>query len=290
MLAEIKELWRFRELLFSMVQRELKIRYKNSFLGFLWSLLNPLITVLVMTTIFKNVMQNDTPNLGAYILTAYLPYMFFQLCLMDSAQSILGNIQLIKKIYFPREILPLASIFSNLIHFLLALCVLFLYLITVYVMHPGKWPFHSGILLLPLLLFINFCLSTGLALLISAVNTFYEDVKYIVSVLLYLMLFVCPIMYFSENVYYSASNASNPWFYRIYNLNPVAVLSTAYRKAILDPQPVRIVDPKTLVAVEHPAIGMDWKYVAIAFGFSILVLVFGYSTFNRLKWKFVERP
>src|SRR5437762_12320126 len=103
MLSELKELWRFRELLFSMVQRELKIRYKNSFLGFLWSLLNPLLTVLVMTLVFKNVMQNQTPNLGAYILAAYLPYMFFQLCLMDSAQTIISNIQPKKKIYFPRE-------------------------------------------------------------------------------------------------------------------------------------------------------------------------------------------
>src|SRR5688500_158756 len=83
MLGELTELWRFRELLFTMVQRDLKIRYKNSALGFLWSLLNPLITVLVMTLVFKNYVGIETRNLSAYVLAAYLPFMFFQLCLMD---------------------------------------------------------------------------------------------------------------------------------------------------------------------------------------------------------------
>lgn len=290
MLDEVKELWKFRELLFSMVQRDLKIRYKNSFLGFLWSLLNPLMTVAVMTLVFEYIMGNNTPNFGAYVFAAYLPYMFFQLCLMDSSQTIISNIQLIRKIYFPREILPLASVISNFIHFVLGLCVLFVVLVGVYLFHPGKWPFHSGILLLPVLLFISLCLSAGFSLMISALNTFYEDVKYIVGVLLYMLLFTCPIMYFSEMVYYSGTNHDHPIFYRLYNMNPMAVLCTAYRKAILDPQPVTVVDRQTLLATKHPSIGMDWKYVAMAFGVSIFVLLIGYGIFNRLKWRFVERP
>jgi lipopolysaccharide transport system permease protein len=297
MLAEAKELWKFRELLYSMVQRDLKIRYKNSFLGFLWSLLNPLVTVATMTVVFQFILNNNTPNLGAYIFAAYLPYMFFQLCLLDSSQTILVNIQLIKKIYFPREILPLASAISNFIHFLLGLLVLFVFLIVVYIFFPGPnglrvWPFHSGILLLPLLLFMSFCLATGLSFLISAANTFYEDVKYIVAVILYLMFFICPVMYFSEQVYYSPHNASH-WFYRMYYMNPVATLCTAYRKAILDPQPVKVSthspSGQTIDAM-YPPIGMDWKYIAIAFVVSVSILLIGYRVFNRLKWKFVERP
>jgi len=289
MFAELKELWRFRELLFSMVQRDLKIRYKNSFLGFLWSLLNPLITVLTMTVVFKVIMGNKMPNLGAYIFAAYLPYMFFQLCLLDSSQTILLNIQLIKKIYFPREILPLASAISNFIHFLLGLLVLFLFLLVVYIGFPGPngvriWPFHSSIVVLPVLLFMSFCLATGFSFLISAANTFYEDVKYIVAVILYLMFFICPIMYFSEQVYYCDANKANPWLYRLYYLNPIATLCNAYRRSILAPQPV------PLKGITYPAIGMDWKYVAIAFVVSVGVLLIGYHVFNRLKWRFVERP
>src|SRR5688572_880007 len=127
MLGELKELWKFRELLVSMIQRELKIRYKNSFLGFFWSLINPLITVLVMTLVFKGIMANTTPNFSSYILAAYLPFMFFQLAVLDSAQSVLGALPLVRKIYFPREILPLSLIIGNFIHLLLALLVFFLY-------------------------------------------------------------------------------------------------------------------------------------------------------------------
>ncbi|HVT13076.1 MAG TPA: ABC transporter permease [Fimbriimonadaceae bacterium] len=289
MLSEVKELWRFRELLFSMVQRDLKIRYKNSFLGFLWSLLNPLVTVTTMTVVFKFIMENETPNLGSYIFAAFLPYMFFQLAIMDSAQTILANIQLIKKIYFPREILPLASAISNFIHFLMGLLVLFLFMIVVYVFFPSPtgqriWPFHAGIFILPLLFFMSFCLTVGFSFIVSAANAFYEDVKYIAAVLLYLLMFICPVMYFSEQVYYSHINQAHPLVYRLYYMNPIATLCTAYRKAILDPQPV------TVGGVKYEAIGMDWKYVAVALVVSVAVLLYGYSTFNRLKWKFVERP
>lgn len=284
MLGEAKELWKFRELLFSMVQRDLKIRYKNSFLGFLWSLLNPLLTVSVMTFVFQTFIEVKVPNQGAYIFAAYLPFMYFQLTVMDSAQTVLSNLPLVKKIYFPREILPLASAISNFIHFLLGLVVLFVFMLVVYVIHPGDWPFHTGIVLLPVLLFMSFCLATGFALMVSALNTFYEDVKYIVGVLLYLLLFLCPIMYFSENVFYSKANEANHLVYRLYYMNPVATLCTAYRKSILDPQPV------TVGGVQYPPIGMDWKYIAIAFVVSIGVLLTGYGVFNRMKWRFVERP
>ncbi len=284
MLAELKELWKFRELLISMIQRDLKIRYKNSVLGFFWSLLNPLLTVLVMTVVFKNFMSNGTQNLSAYILAAYLPYMFFQLCLMDSSQTILSNIVIIRKIYFPREILPLASVLSNFIHFLLALCVFFAYLLYIYIANPKISPFQITILYLPLLLLMNLMLVTGLSLFISALNTFYEDVKYIVSVLLYLLFFVCPIMYFSEKVYQISMNHGSPLLYRIYHLNPVAMMCTAYRKLLVAPQPV--IDGSNT----YQPLSLDWVLLGVAFVISFLVLVGGYATFNRLKWKFVERP
>lgn len=284
MFAEVKELWAFRELLYTMVQRDLKIRYKNSALGFLWSLLNPLLTVVVMTIVFKNYVGIETRNLSAYILAAYLPFMFFQLCLMDSAQQILLNMSLIKKIYFPREILPLASVVSNFIHFLLALCVFFVYLLFIYISDPKVSPFQWTTIYLPLLLLINFSLAAGLSLIISALNTFYEDVKYIVSVVLYLMFFVCPIMYFSEAVWAKSQQSGAPYLYYIYHLNPVATLVTSYRKLLLAPQPI------TFNNESHQALPMDWTLLGIAGLVSFSVLIFGYWLFNRMKWRFVERP
>ncbi len=281
MLAELKELWRFRELLWSMVERELRIRYKNSFLGFFWSLLNPLITVLVITVVFKVYLRNGTPNFGAYVLAAYLPYMFLNASILDAAQTISGSTHLIKKVYFPREILPLTAIIANFIHFLLALGVFFLYLLAVYLLNPQESPFQITTLYLPLLLVVNLMLTAGLGLLFSALNTFYEDVKYILSVLLWLMIFLCPVMYFSENVYYPSENALH---YTLYHMNPVAMLCMAYRKILLAPQDV------VLGETTYPALPMDWALFGYTALFGLFILWMGYSVFNRLKWRFVERP
>ncbi len=286
MRAELKELWRFRELMFSMVEREIKIRYKNSFLGFLWSLVNPLITVLVMTVVFKYLVGNKTPNFSAYILAAYLPFMFFQFAVLDSSQSVLSALPFVRKVYFPRESLPLATIISNFIHFLLALVVFFLYLLVIWIRHPDVSPFTWNIVYLPVLLVINLMLAAGVGLIVSSLNVFYEDVKYIVSVGLYLMFFLCPIMYFSENVRYSEQlkGGIGDWVYFLYHLNPVAELCTAYRKVLL---PAQQVDIKGTL---HEALPLDWPMIGVAALVSFLFLYCGYSMFNRLKWKFVERP
>lgn len=284
MLSELKELWAYREMLATMVQRELKIRYKNSILGFLWSLLNPLITVVVMTVVFEYIQGDKTTNLSAYVLAAYLPYMFFQLCLLDSAQSVLNGLDLAKKIYFPREILPLTMVFSNLIHFVLALVVFFGYLLVIYLRHPAILPFQSTTILLPVLILINLALVTGLSLLISALNTFYEDVKYIVSVMLYLLFFVSPIMYFSETVANAPAVKAHPFIFTLYHLNPVATLSTAYRQVLLAPTPV-VVHGDT-----YQPLPFLWGMLGITAISSFAILYLGYAIFNRVKWKFVERP
>ena len=289
MLAEVKELWKYRELLVSMVERELRIRYKNSVLGFFWSLINPLVTVLVLTFVFKNLNGDRTDNFSAYVLAGYLPYMFFQFAILDSAQSILIALPLVRKIYFPREILPLSVIISNFIHFLLALVVFFAYLLVIWLMHPGQSPFQWTALLLPFLLVVNLALATGFGLLISALNTFYEDVKYIVSVALYLLFFLCPIFYFSERVYYGKATSGTNWIYIFYHLNPVAMLCTAYRKILLAPQPVDIIGADR-VTHTYPALPLDLALSLVAATISFLMLWIGYTVFNRMKWKFVERP
>jgi ABC-type polysaccharide/polyol phosphate export permease len=297
MMSELRELWRFRELLVTLVQRDLKIRYKNSALGFFWSLLNPLLIVLVMTFILSNFMGMKISSPSAYIMAAYLPFIFFQLCLMDSAQTILASMPLIRKIYFPREVLPLASVISNFIHFVLAMGVLFAFLIAVYWLNPGsagerQWPIQIGIVWLPVLFVINFALSLGLSFYISALNTFYEDVKYLVGVTMQLLFFACPIMYFIEQVGNSALNQRlHGIVYQLYQLNPIAELCIAYRKLLLAPIGIPAgIDPATKQAVFAPSYPFDWRYLGVAALLSFAILISGYATFNRVKWKFVERP
>ncbi|MBL8060960.1 MAG: ABC transporter permease [Chthonomonas sp.] len=280
---DLTELWQARELLFTLVERELRIRYKNSILGFLWSLLNPLLTVSVMWFVFKFYMANETPNFSAYILAAYLPYMFFQQAVLDSAQSVLQALPIVKKVYFPREILPIAVVCSSFVHFLLALCVFFAFLLVIYLSDPRVSPFSWNMLLLPIPLILSFLLAAGTGLFIAALNTFFEDVKYIVQVLLQLLLFVCPIMYFSEQVL-AASQRHGTWMYFAYHANPVAMLCTAFRKILVAPQDP-IVGGKSL-----PWLPLDWALMVLCAAVCVSVFVGGYAYFNRVKWGFVERP
>ncbi len=282
MLKEAKELWKYRELLWTMVERELRIRYKNSILGFFWSLINPLVTVLVMTFVFTYLMESKTPSFSAYVLAAYLPYMAFQMSLLDSAQSVLVALPIVKKVYFPREILPLATVISNFIHFALALLVFFLYLLVVYVAHPQVSPFQSTLFWVPALMLVHFCLTAGLSLFVSALNTFYEDVKYVLGISLYLMFFLCPVMYFSEQV--RGAKDLPDWAFTVDHLNPVAMLCTSYRKVMLAPIKVHVGE-RTWESIPLDPVLMG-VMVAVAVG----VLVGGYAYFNRVKWRFVERP
>lgn len=290
MRAELRELWRYRELLIAFVVRELRIRYKNSVLGFFWSILNPLATVLVMTLVFKYVMGQQVPNYSAYILAAYLPFMFFQLSVLDASQSVLAQLPLLKKIYFPREILPIGSVIANFIHFVLAMLVFFVYLLAVWLMNPGDNPFRATVVYLPLLMALQLALSLGLALIVSALNTFYEDVKYLVSVGLYLLFFLCPIVYFSEQVWAAPGidDSYRQTVYTLYHLNPIAMLMTGYRKIMLDPQPIPAFRGGEARHIE--SLPLDWGLIAVAAAVCFATLLYGYWFFNKKKWQFVERP
>jgi lipopolysaccharide transport system permease protein len=285
MTEDLKELWRYRELLGIMVRRELRVRYKNSALGFLWSFLTPLATTLVVTIVFSMFLHNGIHSYSAYYLAAFLPFMFLQSAILDSSQSVLSALPVVKKIYFPRELLPLSNVISNFIHLVLGFVVFFLYLVYVYIRNPLEFPLQSTAVWLPLLLLITLMLGMGLAFFASALNTFYEDVKHILSVAMYLMFFMCPIMYFVEQVANSAINrAPYYWVYKLYLLNPFACLCIAYRKILLAP-------------VDVPSLGgtftaqpLGWRYLAATAITSVIVLVWGYATFNRMKWRFVERP
>ncbi|MBX3096681.1 MAG: ABC transporter permease [Fimbriimonadaceae bacterium] len=269
-----------------MVEREIKIRYKNSALGFFWSLVMPLATIFVMWVVFKVFMRNATPSFSAYVLAAYLPYTFIQMAILDSAQSVLIALPVVKKVYFPREILPLASVISNFIHFLLSLPVFFGFLFITYATTGFEVsPFTWRMWFLPVLLLITFAFTTGVAFIISSLNVFYEDVKYVISLLLYLMFFLTPVMYFSENVYSAMQDKPNGHLlYVLYHLNPIAMLATAYKKTLV---PLGKIDVGGELV--NP-LAFDWTLFGIATLVSFALFFGGYALFNRLKWKFVERP
>ncbi|MEN3000816.1 MAG: ABC transporter permease [Armatimonadota bacterium] len=287
--ALIAELWHYRELLWTLVIRELRVRYKNSILGFFWSLVNPLVTVLVITIVFKYVMGMRIANYSAYVLTAYLPWTFFQFALLDSSQTILVYMQVIKKVYFPRALLPLATTLANFIHFVLAMGVLLLYLY----LYVGT-PVQQGLLLVPLVMLAQLLMVAGLSLIIACWNAFYEDVKYLVSVGLQLLFFLSPIIYFSEQVRYTTllpDAYREPIFWAYHVINPMATYAMAYRKLILPP--ITIVQQNPGISaqpMQFPDMPLPYWLLGVNLLMAIGVAVLGLLYFRRKEWDFVERP
>lgn len=275
----MKELYRFRELLWILVLRDLKVRYKNSALGFLWSLINPVLQVAVISFVVKEFMKVRVPNLSAYIFCAFLPWSFFQLALMDTSHSLIINERLMKKVYFPREIIPLSLVLSNLIHLLLALLVFLVYLVA--------WvgaPLLPTLGLVPFVILVELLLITGIGLVISGVSVFYEDVKYLMTVLLQVLYFAVPVIYFVEQVRFSTPNVdSHGLLFRVYMLNPLVTIITAFRTCMLQPIYIPVLGVRT-------APGVPPQYLLFTTLFSLAVALAGYALFNRMKWSFVERP
>jgi len=190
MITRLTEVFRYRELIRNLVLRDLKVRYKNSALGFLWSLLNPLAMMGVFTLVFTLMMPNNTiDRFPVFVLCAILPWNFFRDSVSAAIGSIVNNSSLIKKVYFPREVLPLSVTLSNLVNFLLALSVLFVMLLVFRV------PLTRWLLLLPFVIATQLVFTLGLGFALATANVFYRDTAMIMEVLLLAWFFVTPIFY-----------------------------------------------------------------------------------------------
>jgi ABC-type polysaccharide/polyol phosphate export permease len=205
---------------------------------------------------------------------------------------------LVKKVYFPRELLPLATTVANLRHFFLSLGVLAVYLLGLYGIgllrhHPTAPP--REIVLLPLLVVMQTMLIAGIALYISAMNVFFEDVKFLAAVLLDLLFYGVPIIYFIEQVHETTLlGPLRMIVYYAFLLNPMTIVLIGYRTFLLPPQqhvPLRPGDPATIainLGFGSPG-GVPWGFFWLAFAVSAAVLVGGYAYFNSRKWRFVEQ-
>jgi ABC-type polysaccharide/polyol phosphate export permease len=238
--------------------------------------------VLVITFAMRNATNFAAgfESYSAYVLVAMIPWTYFQTAILDSSQSILLMMGVIRKVYLPREVIPLATAISNFIHFLLSWLIFFTY----------WWLLKRGPILAttPLFLYlvvVQFMLVTGIGFFICALNVFYEDVKYIVSILLNLGLFLLPIIYVVEQPLYKGSRllgGVGSWKFHLYMLNPLTSLITGYRKCLLENPAAE--------ALGGPALPLDYLNLLFTGLFSLFILVAGYAYFNARKWQFVERP
>ena len=263
------ELYRYRELVRQLVLRDLKARYKNSVLGFLWSLLNPLGMMLVFTVVFTQLLpQYSMADYPVHLLSALLPWNFLVGGLTSATSSILANAPLVRRVYFPREVLPISSVLANLVNFLLALIPLLLLAIAM-----GR-PLTIWLpLFLPVIILVQVTFVLGLSFLLSAINVFYRDTQMILEVLTLAWFFVTPIFWpiqVIQNRWINFLGARlNAWYW-LNRLNPMASLAAAYRDVLYWGNPV----------------GLD--FLARTALTCLVILGLGYWIFCRLSPRFGE--
>jgi len=228
LVSEIKDVYKWRELLWQMVSREVKARYKQSILGYFWVILNPLAQMLVMSFAFSIIMRIPTNSAGnipysIFLFVALLPWTLFSNSLSSAASSLVVSSSLITKIYFPRTILVISTIIAKIIDFLFANIILIIYLIIYQI------PININILWIFPIFFIQQIFTLGLSLFFSAANLLYRDIQYLLSMILLLWMYITPIIYSADMI---------PVKYKfIFQLNPMAVIVNAYRQVILAGSP-----------------------------------------------------
>lgn len=226
MRKHLKELWAYRELVYNLVVRDLKVRYKNSLLGILWSWLNPLLMMLIFTFVFGYMWRNraiDNPHI--LFLSALLPWNFFTGSVMGGLQSIVGNSHLVKKVYFPREVLPISVVLSNLVNFLISLPVLLILILV------SGMPLTGWLLFLPVPILIQVTFALGMVLFLSTVEVFYRDTHMMMEVGMQAWFFLTPIVYTFHDLPEKLTLLGvtfNPqvWLFR---LNPMASIINTYQ-------------------------------------------------------------
>jgi lipopolysaccharide transport system permease protein len=287
-MSVLREIWAYRELLIILVQRDLKVRYKNSVLGFGWSLLNPLAQVLIITMVLKFLMAAKAPNYHAYVFCAMLPWIFFSTAIMDSSSSLLQYQNLIRRTYFPREIIPLAVVAANLIHFLLATVVFLLYITANSLFWWGlrgqlDWAIQPTVLLIPLPILGLTLLVSGLAMFVSVWTLYFEDIRFLTDSALKMLYWLVPVLYFSDIILELNPQGRGGLFYTLYMLNPLSGFMTAFRKLTL---------PPTLMPGQSipssPMGGTEWLFLAAAFLTSGLLLWLGMRYYGARKWALAE--
>jgi ABC-type polysaccharide/polyol phosphate export permease len=287
LIAESKELLRYRHLVKTLVERELRSRYKNSVLGIGWSLVSPIVQVIILTFVLRHIMATGPANLSIFIMCGMIPWWFFQSCVLDSATAVLGRIPLIKKVYFPREILLISSVCQNFVNFAITVVVFIVYrwIVTpIFFGWPGPPPL--AILWFPLVTIFLLLFTMGISFFICTANVFFEDVKYITAIMTSMFFYLLPIMYFAENIVYTPGIQSShlrDWGYHIYLGVPLVWFVTAFKQMFCG---VALISAGS----NQVSAPFDVRYMAINGVLSVLVFIAGYSCFNKYKWRFAERP
>jgi ABC-2 type transport system permease protein len=221
-----RDVWRHRELLVQLIRKELKVKYKDSVLGLLWTLLRPLLQLLVYSIAIGVFLGSGIPEFGVYLFTGLLAWTLFTDIVGGCTGSIVGNAGLVKKVYFPRELFPLSVVGAALVNFLLQISVL----LGAYVL-TWHWPRPANLPLVPLALVVLVLFAIALGLVLAAANVYLRDVTYLVEVSLLLWFWMTPIVYAWTNVRDNIG-AGSGLLLQLYLANPMANVVLAFQRAL----------------------------------------------------------
>lgn len=253
----LQELYNYRQLLKSNVKKEIRGKYKGSFLGVVWSFVNPLLQVLVYAIVFPFIMKNTQENYVVFLIVGILPWTWFVTSISQGTSCILANQGIIKKVYFPRTILPISVVTSGLINFLISCTIIFLFLLI------SGVGFSIYIVFLPLVILIQYIFSLGVLFITSAIDVYIRDAEYIINFLINMLFYATPILY-SPDIF-----AESPISLLI-KANPLAIIITGYRDALFY---------QTMPNLSS---------LFIAFLGSLILLFIGIKVFKKLERGFAE--
>lgn len=257
-LEDIKEVWRYKELLYFFVWRDIKVRYKQTTIGILWAVIQPFIAMVVFSVLFGKLAKipSDGIPYPIFVYTGLILWQFFSSALSDSANVLISNASIITKVYFPRLILPIADTATKLVDlFFSGIVLIFILFYYHYVPHL------AGIILFPVLLFITFLTAVGGGLILSAINIKYRDVRYVIPYFMQILMFITPVIY-------PASLAGKyAW---LLSFNPMAGILQTARGSLLGTEPV------------------NWGLLGISFVAGSILFVIGVYLFKKTERYFAD--
>lgn len=253
---QLRELYDYREMIYNLVKKDLRTRYKGSFLGFLWTFVNPLLQLMIYTIIFSTIMRINVDKFYIYLFVALIPWMFFTSSVQGGATSILAGKDLIKKIYFPRLIMPLAVVNSAFMNMLFSMVIVFLALII------SGIGLSKYIFLLPIIMILEYLLALGLALIFSALNVFFRDLEHILGIVIMGWFYLTPIVYTVDMI--------PEKYLGVFYLNPMTSIIMAYRDILYYKQMPQ------------------FEILGQIFLWSLGFILIGYLVFQKLQKRFAE--
>lgn len=255
-MEHIKEIYTYKEMIRSWTKKELKTRYKGSFLGFLWTFVNPLMQLIIYSIIFPFILKINEENYAMFLFVALVPWNYFTSCLQGSCGLIVANSNLVTKVYFPREVLPLSYSLSGLFNMIFSYVIVFPMLMIFGI--KITW----NILWLPILMLTQTMMCVGFALLFSSINVYFRDLEYFIGIALMALYFMTPIMY---NI-----SSMPPKMHIFLRINPMTSFVELYRD------------------ITFYGRGLNFHLYLFVLFYSLIILIIGYFVFGKLQKKFTE--